>query len=151
MNTDGESMDDIAAVTPTPAVKLGGALTIGSGLIACVLALQAGALLEARGAYRLAEPLFLLLGVACVFGGYRLTRLRAGAALLSCVAAGVTVLSALAWFVLTFMSGVFVLLALALVPLASLAAIASLASLKPVERAAAARKRLRAQGLDAGL
>jgi hypothetical protein len=151
MSTDGESLDDIVAVTPTPAVKIAGALSLGSGLIACVLALQAGALLEARGAYQLAEPTFLLLGAACLVGGYRLTRMRAGAALLCAVASGVLVLAALGWFVITLLGGVFVLLALGLVPLASVAAIASVASLKPVERASAARKRLRAQGLDAGL
>jgi hypothetical protein len=77
--------------------------------------------------------------------------MRAGAALLCATASGALVLAALAWFVITLLGGVFVLLALGLVPLASVAAIASVASLKPVERASAARKRLRAQGLDAGL
>lgn len=151
MNTNTDSADDISAITPTSGVKVAGGLTILSGFIACVLALQAGTLLGARGVYRLSEPLFLLLGLACLVGGYRLTRMRAGSARWSMFAAAFTALAGLLWFVMTLQAGVLVLMALGLVPVASLATIAGLASLKPVERAAAARKRLREQGLDSGL
>jgi len=151
MTLDGDSTDDIAAVTPKPAVKVAGALTIGSGLLALVLALQAGALLEVRGVYRLAEPVFFVVGAACVVGGYRLTRMRAGSALWSAGATLAALVSALGWFILTLTGGVFVLLALGLVPVSAVAAIASFASVGPIERASAARRRLRAQGLDAGL
>jgi hypothetical protein len=151
MTPDDDSMGDIAAVTPKPAVKVAGALSIGSGLIALVLALQAGALLGARGVYQLVEPLFAVLGALSLIGGYRLTRMRAGSALWSASATLAVCVCALGWFIVTLLSGVFVLLALGLVPLSAIAAIASLASVKPVELAAAARKRLRAQGLDSGL
>lgn len=151
MNTNTDSVDDISAITPTSGVKLAGGLTILSGFIACVLALQAGTLLGARGIYRLSEPLFLLLGLACLVGGYRLTRMRGGSARWSTLAAALTALAGLLWFVMTLQAGVLVLMALGLVPVASLATIAGLASFKPVERAAAARKRLREQGLDSGL
>ncbi len=151
MNTNTDSIDDISAITPTTGVKVAGGLTILSGFVSCVLALQAGTLLGARGIYRLSEPLFGLLGVACIVGGYRLTRMRAGSARGSTVAAALTGLSGLIWFGMTLQAGVFVLMALGLVPIASLATIAALASWKPVERAAAARKRLREQGLDSGL
>ncbi|HET9931683.1 MAG TPA: hypothetical protein VFQ35_13375, partial [Polyangiaceae bacterium] len=151
MNTTNDSIDDIAAITPTPGVKLAGGLTILSGFISGVLALQAGTLLGARGVYRLSEPLFALLGLACLVSGFRLTRMRAGSARWATVAAALACVSGLVWFVMTLQAGVFVLMALGLVPLASIATIAGLASLKPVERAAAARRRLREQGLDSGL
>ncbi len=148
---DGDSVDDISLLAPTPAVKVAAACTLLSGLLGVVLALQAGALLEARGAYRLSEPVFGLLGLVELWVGYRLSRMRGRAALMSAIASGLLALAALVWFGITLMNGVFVFLALVLMPVASVATIGSLASLKVTARADAARLRLREQGLDAGL
>jgi hypothetical protein len=146
-----EGLDDVAAVTPPLNVKVSGACSIFAGVLSLVLALQAGAVLEVRGAFQLAVVLFAVCGLGGVVSGFRLTRLLGGSALLTTGFASLTLLSALGWFVVALMNGVLILLALPIVPIAGAAAITSFANRELVARADVARSRLRAQGLDLGL
>ncbi len=146
-----DGLDDVAAVTPPTTVKVSGACSMLAGVLTLVLAVQAGAVLQVRGAYQLAVVLFAVCGLGAIVSGFRLTRLLGGSALLTTGFACMTLLSALAWFVVALMNGVLVLLALPIVPVAGAAAITAFTSRALVERADAARSRLRAQGLDLGL
>lgn len=146
-----EGLDDVAAVTPTFGVKVSGACSMLAGVLSSVLALQAGAVLQVRGAFQLAVVLFAVCGLGAVISGFRLTRLLGGSALLTSGFACMTFVSALAWFVVALLNGVLILLALPILPIAGAATITAFANRELVTRADAARSRLRAQGLDLGL
>ena len=149
--TADEGFDDVAAVTPPLSVKVAGACSMLAGVLCLVLALQAGAVLAVAGAFQLAVVLFVVCGLGAVISGFRLTRLLGGSALLSAGFASMTLLSALAWFVVALMNGLVILLALPILPISGAAVITSLANRELVAKADAARSRLRAQGLDLGL
>lgn len=149
--TDPEAVDDVVAITPTTLVKVAAACTTFGGVLSLVLALQAGALLEVRGAFRAVVVVFAVLGVAAVVCGFRVSRMRRGAALWAAIVMALLCLAAIGWFVLALLGGVFVLLALALVPITAVGTVSAARSIKTVERAALARSRLRSLGLDVGL
>jgi hypothetical protein len=149
VNDDG--LDDVAAITPTLSVKVAGGCAILAGVLALVLALQAAAVLQVAGVYRLAILLLSTGGLGAIVGGFRLTRMLGGSAHLTAGFSGAVLLTALVWFVLALSKGVLVLLALPILPIAGTAVVTSVANRVVVQRADAARSRLRAQGLDAGL
>jgi hypothetical protein len=64
---------------------------------------------------------------------------------------GACFVSASLWFVVALMTGVLILLALPILPIAGAAAITAFANRQRWARADGARSRLRAQGLDLGL
>lgn len=151
MTMPEETADDILAITPTPRVKAAAGICVVSGVFSLILALQAGTILQVRGIFQAATPLFALLGLAAVVAGYRLARMRAGAAWFAVgAAAGVGLLSLL-WFVFALLNGVVLYLALLLVPLTGGAVLAATGCTLALERAARARQRLRSEGLDSGL
>ena len=151
MTLQADPVDDIAVIIPSRTVKVAAALTMLSGVVTLGLAVQASTLLNPIGVYRLSPLVFAALGLGALVSGARVSRMRAGSAHWSVALAALMALAGLTWFVLALKSGVLLVMALALAPLAIVAIVASLLSLALVERATAARKRLRAQGLDSGL
>lgn len=122
----------------------------GGSILALVLALQGFAVIGLRGVYQLSEPWFALLGAVGVWAAARLASMRAQGAWLTAVLGAVLSLSGLAWFVVTLLGGVLIVLALVLAPVGAAAAFLGIVNLAPTRKADAARARLRAQGLDAG-
>lgn len=151
MTTPDSSADDILAITPTPRIKAAAGVCILSGGFSLILALQSGAILQVRGLYQAVTPLFALLGVVAVVAGYRLARMRSGAAWFAMAAAGGVGLASLGWFIVAALGGVVLYLALLLVPLAGSVVLAATGCTLALERAGRARQRLRAEGLDSGL
>lgn len=143
--------DDILAITPTPRVKAAAACTAIAGVLSLVLCLQAGAVLQLRGGYQAVAPVFGVLGLLGLVTGYRLSRMKNGAAWLGVGVSGAIGLAALVWFVVALLGGVFILLALLLLPLSSGALLAAVGSSAAIQRAEGARARLRSEGLDSGL
>jgi fatty acid desaturase len=92
-----------------------------------------------------------VLGALGIFAGARCAAMRGIGARLSAAVGGLLAVFGLAWFVIAFVGGVLILLALVLVPIAGVAAGFALSNLDVTRRADEARQRLRAQGLDAGL
>jgi hypothetical protein len=147
----GNADDDMLAIKATPAVKAGAAFMAGAGVLGLVLALQGAAVLGLRGIYQLTELVFGLLGALGIYAGARFSAMRGVGARLSAVVGGLLAVLGLAWFVIAFVGGVLILLALVLVPVGGVAAGFALSNLEATRRADQARSRLRAQGLDAGL
>jgi hypothetical protein len=143
-------VDDLEALVIPSSVKLAGGMLVGAGACIGITGFQA-MLLEPTGLFRLVGPMGVLLSGGCVFSGWGVVRGRARSALFGLVLGGVTALFALGWVVLAFMSGVLSLIALLAVPLSLAATTLIAVGLKDVRRIDAARERLRAQGLDAGL
>jgi hypothetical protein len=142
--------DDMVAIRPTAGAKVGAAFMAGAGVLGLVLALQGFVFLQLRGVYALSEPIFAALGALGIFAAARLASMRGLGALLAVIGGGLLSLAALIWFVVAMLGGVFILLAIALVPIAGIAAGLGAANLQTARKADAARSRLRAQGLDAG-
>lgn len=151
MTTPDANADDIFAITPTPRVKAAAGICILSGVFSFILALQSGVILQVRGIYQAVTPLFVLLGAGAILAGYRLARMRPGAAWFAVAAAAGVGLASLGWFIVAALSGVVLYLALLLAPLAGGAVLAATGCTLALERAAQARQRLRAEGLDSGL
>jgi hypothetical protein len=147
---DDDGLDDVAAITPTLAVKVAGGSAILSGALCLVIALQSTVILQVQGVFQAGSALFLAVGVVAIISGYRLTRMRGGAATLTSAVGCAVLVLALGWFVLALTRGVLIVLALPMLPVAAVSAITSFTSRASVALADAARKRLRAQGLDVG-
>jgi len=142
--------DDLEALVIPSSVKLAGGMLLGAGACIGVTGLQA-MLLAPTGAFGLFPPVMLVLSGGSVFAGWGVARGRARAASFGIVLGALTALVALAWVVITFMSGVISLITMLAVPLALAATTLIAVGLKAVKKIDAARERLRSQGLDAGL
>jgi hypothetical protein len=142
--------DDMVAIKATTGAKAGGAVMAGGSILALVLALQGFAVIGLRGAYQLSEPWFALLGALGLWSAARLATMRGQGALMTAVLGALLSLSGIAWFFITLLGGVFIVLALVLAPVGAVAAFLGIVNLAPARKADAARGRLRAQGLDAG-
>jgi hypothetical protein len=141
---------DIALIKATGLAKAGAACMAGAGVLGLVMALQGVAVLRLRGGYRLSEPVFLVLGLLGIYAATKLAGMRRQGALLATVIGCLLALVSLVWFVITITHGVFLILPLALTPIAATAGALGIANLGDTSRADSARTRLKAQGLDAG-
>jgi hypothetical protein len=142
--------DDLEALVIPSSVKLAGGMLAGAGVCIGITGLQAFGL-ATSGIYSLVAPVAIMLSGGCVFAGAGIARGRARLALTGIVLGVVTALFALAWVVTAFLHGVISFIALLAVPLSITATTLITVALKEVRRIDAARERLRAQGLDAGL
>jgi hypothetical protein len=147
----GVADTDLDAIVVPSSVKLAGGLLVGAGVCATLIGIQALFFFRMAGAYQAVGPLALMLGGGCVFFGWGVVRGRSRAALAGLVVGALTLLFSLGWVALSLMNGVFSFISLANLPLSGLAAALVASSLKQVKAIDAARDRLRAQGLDAGL
>lgn len=150
MNATDNADDDMLAIKPSPSAKVGAAFMAGAGVLGLVIALQGFAIIGLRGVYQLSEVVFGLLGALGIFAGARLAAMRGLGAWLSVGVAVALAASGVGWFVIALLGGVFIILALAVVPVAGVAAGLAFVNLAATRRADLARSRLRAQGLDAG-
>jgi len=142
--------DEVAASVPTPLVRMSGAAIALAGGVVGLTGLQT-LMFTMRGPIALAP--YALLGVALphLVLGVMVFRARAWAALASIAGC----------FVLTLVSGLWLLVAIGhllfslyalLAPVASVVALVfAFVGLGPCQRASAARARLRAQGMDLGI
>jgi hypothetical protein len=142
--------DDLEALVIPSSVKVAGAMLIGAGVTVGIVGLQVLGF-RTSGFVSLVGPLALVLSGGCVFAGWGVVRARARSALFALVLAVVTGLFAAAWVVLALMNGVLSPISLLVLPLAATAAILIFFATKNIRKIDAARERLRAQGLDAGL
>ncbi|HEX6765291.1 MAG TPA: hypothetical protein VF103_07425 [Polyangiaceae bacterium] len=142
--------DDLEALVIPSSVKLAGGMLAGAGVCIGITGLQAFGL-ATSGIYSLVAPVAIMLSGGCVFAGAGIVRGRARLALAGIVLGAVTALFALAWVVTAFLHGVISFITLLAVPLSITATTLITVALKEVRRVDAARERLRAQGLDAGL
>ena len=142
--------DDLEALVIPSSVKVAGGMLAGAGVCIGITGLQALGL-TTTGLYSLVGPVAIMLSGGCVFAGAGVVRGRARAALFGLGLGAVTALFAIAWVVLAFLNGVISFIALLAVPLSITATTLIAVGLKSVRTIDAARERLRAQGLDAGL
>jgi len=142
--------DDLEALGTTPLAKFGGGALIFSGVISGLLALQTALSVRFAGVVTIFVPLFFLLAGGLVASGVSLTRMRGWAAVAGGGFGGLGFLVSLVWLVVSFMGGLFSLLALGLVPLTVTSAALAAASIGVARRADAARARLREQGMEGG-
>jgi hypothetical protein len=147
----GEAESDLEAIVVPSSVKLAGGLLVGAGICVSITGLQALLFFRMPGALQLIGPIALVLGGGCVMFGWGVVRGRARAALAGLILGGLTTLLAFAWVGFALVNGVLSFISLANLPLAALATALVASSLKRVNAIDAARDRLRAQGLDAGL
>jgi hypothetical protein len=147
----GEADNDLEAIVVPSSVKLAGGLLVGAGICVSITGLQALLFFRMPGALQLIGPFALVLGGGCVMFGWGVVRGRSRAALAGLILGGLTTLLALAWVGFALVNGVLSFISLANLPLAGLATALVASSLKKVSAIDAARDRLRAQGLDAGL
>ncbi len=150
MNATDQADDDMLAIKPTSGVKAGAAFMAGAGVLGLVIALQGFAIISLRGVYQLSEVVFGLLGALGIFAAARFSAMRGIGARLTAGVGLALAVCGLGWFVIALLGGVFIMLALAVVPVAGVAAGLAFVNLGATRRADAARSRLRAQGLDAG-
>ena len=142
--------DDLEALVIPSSVKVAGAMLIGAGVTVGIVGLQVLGF-RTSGFVSLVGPLALVLSGGCVFAGWGVVRARARSALFALVLAVVTGLFAAAWVVLALMNGVLSPISLLVPPLSATAALLIFFATKNIRKIDAARERLRAQGLDAGL
>jgi hypothetical protein len=147
----GEADTDLDAIVVPSSVKLAGGLLIGAGVCAGLTGLQALMFFRLAGVIQLVGPLALILGGGCVFFGWGVVRGRSSAALAGLIVGGLTCLCALAWIAIALTNGVLSFISLANLPLSGIGTGLIAAGFKQVKAIDAARERLRAQGLDAGL
>jgi hypothetical protein len=141
---------DLEALTIPPSVKLAGGLLIGAGVAVGITGLQLMLVFMLRGAYQFVGPLAVMLSGGCVFFGWGTVRARLPAAKLGLVVGASTFVFAFGWIILAFMHGTISFIALAVVPLSSVSYVVLRRELAKIRQIDDARKRLRAQGLDAG-
>ena len=146
-----EADTDLEAIVVPSEVKLAGGMTIGAGLTAAVTGLQALLFFTLPGALQAVGPIALLLAGGCVMAGWGVVRGRSRPALFALALTGLLFLLALVWVAFALLNGVITLTTLAVFPLSGAAVVLVALSLKRLRAIEAARERLRAQGLDAGL
>ncbi len=142
---------DIAEAMAPMSAKAGGGVVLFAGLKFSLMALQTFALVTMRGAWIVMPVLLLVVGLALMYAGVSLFRTRGWSALFTLIASGVAALLALTWLVVTVLSGIFGLFALAAPALALAGIVAGAVNMAPVRRVSEARARLAASGLHFGL
>jgi hypothetical protein len=146
-----EADTDLDAIVIPSSVKLAGGIMIGAGLCAAITGLQALLFFRLPGIGQLMGPLALVLGGGCVTSGWGVVRGRSRSAVAGLVVTSLTCALAVAWIGLALYYGVLSLIAVAVLPLSAVAIFLVTLAFRQLKKIDAARDRLRAQGLDAGL
>lgn len=139
---------ELAAAQLGAMAKASAGMVVATGALLVLGALQLWDVVRLRGPYQIVPPTMALLGVVSVVLGMKVYRQRAWAAVAATVLSGLVVLGMGAWFIISTLSGFISVLAMLVPLLAALAAIFSGLAIGPCGRAAAARRRLAASGLD---
>jgi hypothetical protein len=142
--------DEVAASVPTPLVRIAGGVIALAGGVVGLTGVQT-LMFTMRGPIALAP--YVLIGVALphLALGVMVFRARAWAALVAIAGCFVLTLVSGLWLLIAIGHMLFSLYAL-LAPVASVAALVfAFVGLGPCQRASAARARLKAQGMDLGI
>jgi hypothetical protein len=143
--------DDIAAAAPSVMARVGGGMVALAGGVALMTGVQTMIIVTIVGPLAAAPWLLMLLGGTEVGLGVMIFRARAWAAVGALGMSGVLVLATGAWLVVSLGHGLFSLFALSAPFFAITALVMAILSMGPCARSTAARRRLRAQGLNLGI
>jgi hypothetical protein len=143
--------EDIAAATPPVIARIAGGLVALGGIVVALTGMQTLAMVTIRGPLALMPYALSLLGVTGIAAGTLVFRARAWGAIGAVAVSFVNVLVSGFWLVASMGHGLLSLYALASPCVSLVAGIMAVVAMGPCERASAARRRLREQGMDLGI
>ncbi len=130
---------DVASLLTPPVARVGGGLSLLSGIITALTSLQTISITNLRGPLAAAPYLLLALGVAAAIAGGKLLGGHGRAAIAAAVLNTLLFFASGAWLVVSLLGGLFSLFALVDPGLAFLAGAVAMASIAPCGRVTAAR------------
>lgn len=143
--------EDIAAATPPVIARIAGGLVALAGIVVALTGLQTLAMVTIRGPLEIAPYALALLGIVEIAAGTLVFRARGWAAIGAAVTSFVAVLASGLWLLVSMAHGLLSLYAMASPFVATVAGVMAIVAAGPCERASAARRRLREQGMDLGI
>lgn len=143
--------EDIAAATPPSIARIAGGLVALAGIVVALTGAQTLAMVTIRGPLAPVPYVLALLGVVEIAAGTLVFRARAWAAIAAIASSALDLLASGFWLLLSMGHGLLSLYALASPFVSIVAGIMAFVALGPCERASAARRRLREQGMDLGI
>jgi hypothetical protein len=146
----GDGADDILAATPPSVVRGAGGVALAAGADALLVAVQTATGFGFSGTTAVFLAVLALVGAATAASGLALMRGRGWSALGALVSSIALLLASAAWFLFSLANGLFSFFGLFAPMFALCAVVLAAVSIGPVKRVAAARDRLKAQGLDLG-
>jgi hypothetical protein len=143
--------EDIAAATPPVIARIAGGLVALAGIVVALTGAQTLAMVTIRGSLELAPYVLALLGLVEIGAGVLVFRARGWAAIAAAVVSFVNVLASGLWLLVSMGHGLLSLYALASPFVSIVGGVMAIVAVGPCERASAARRRLREQGMDLGI
>jgi hypothetical protein len=143
--------EDIAAATPPAVARIAGGLVALAGIVVTLTGAQTLAMVTIRGPLAVVPYALALLGVGEIVAGTLVFRARAWGAIAAVGSSAIDLLASGAWLIVSVGHGLLSLYALASPCVAIVAGIMAFVAMGPCERASAARRRLREQGMDLGI
>jgi hypothetical protein len=143
--------EDIAAATPPVIARIAGGLVALAGIVVALTGVQTLAMVTIRGPLATVPYVLALLGVIEIAAGTLVFRARAWGAIAAIGTSVVNVLASGFWLLVSMGHGLLSLYALASPCVSIVAGVMAIVAMGPCERASAARRRLRAQGMDLGI
>jgi hypothetical protein len=143
--------EDIAAATPPSIARIAGGLVALAGIVVALTGAQTLAMVTIRGPLAIAPYALALLGVIEIAASTYVFRARAWGAIAAVASSAVDLLASGLWLLVSVGHGLLSLYALASPCVALAAGIMAFVAMGPCERASAARRRLRDQGMDLGI
>lgn len=148
--SQGDDLDISSLLTP-PVARIGGGLSLLSGIITALTSLQTISIATIRGPLAAAPYVLLLLGVATAIAGGKLLDGHGRAAIAATALNTLLFFASGAWLVISFLGGLFSLFALVDPGLALIAGVVAIASIAPCQRVTAARKEGERAGFGLGI
>jgi hypothetical protein len=138
-----------AAQVPS-GVRVAGGFVLGAGVLSLLLGIQVWTGFQVPTSVRPLIHAVVTLGASAAVSGASLLRGRLWAAIAGLAASSLLALASAAWLYASFTGGLLSLFALACPAVAVFGTLAAALSIAPCRKIAAARERLRAEGLDLG-
>jgi len=142
---------DFSSANPSLVVRLGGGALVLSGVLHLLLGLQSILTVRWLDAMAYGPYALMALGVVAIGVGWKVTLARDWAASAGLALAIVLTLGTAAWTALNFGQGIFSLLSFGTVSVSVVSIVGTALAIDGCRRATAARRRLRAEGLDIGI
>ena len=143
--------EDIAAATPPVIARIAGGLVALAGIVVALTGLQTLAMVTIRGPLAMVPYVLALLGVTEIAAGTLVFRARSWGAIAAIATSVVNVLVTGLWLLVSMGHGLLSLYAMASPFVSMVGCIMAIVAMGPCERASAARRRLREQGMDLGI
>jgi len=143
--------EDIAAATPPVIARIAGGLVALAGMVVALTGVQTLAMVTIRGPLALVPYVLALLGAIEIAAGTLVFRARGWGAIGAVGTSFVNVLASGFWLLVSMGHGLLSLYALASPCVSLVGGIMAVVAMGPCERASAARRRLREQGMDLGI